>query len=196
MDLKIVPTLFILSFLIQVGYGEIRTYQPMQHVSQTAVPQVASSTPAVSNKDAQFKAKVEKMWGKLQAKYSNSNTDSIITVYIHTDDYQKDLNEGIRRTISATTVMAQPVPIQYYINDNGYGQDSMDVLLAMQDLGEQYEFNVDRDNDVAKAFNLERKSTIIYRDATGAIRLYSLAYEVDKLERQLKRQLEQAPKQP
>lgn len=186
--------IMLLSLVIPASYAGIRTYEGAEPSSTVNVQR---SEPSVElDKDVKFKANVEKMWKKVQAKYSNSNTDPIITLYIHTDDYKKDLNEGIRRTISATTVMAQPVPVQYYINDNGYGQDSMDVLLAMQDLGEQYEFNVDRDNDVAKAFNLERKSTIIYRDATGAIRLYSLAYEVDKLERQLKRQMEQAPKQP
>ncbi|MFZ2587289.1 MAG: hypothetical protein WAZ18_04125 [Alphaproteobacteria bacterium] len=188
-------SILVLNLLVAASASaEIRTFQPKSNVMNEN--HQVQEIPNQSTQDSKFRENIDKLWKKMAATYGGASTDPQITFYIHTDDYTKDMNNNMRRLISMTEVLTPSPQIQYYMNDNGYGRESPYFLAGLQDLGESYEFNVDRDNDVAVAFNLERKSMIIYRSPDGAIRLYSLAYEVDKLERQLKRQAEGAKVAP
>lgn len=54
------------------------------------------------------------------------------------------------------------------------------------------DFSIDNGNELALSYGIQNQSTIVYRDPTGAVRLYNLNNEVDKLQRQLARELQDA----
>lgn len=55
-----------------------------------------------------------------------------------------------------------------------------------------WNIRVDNSGELAKSYGIQNQSTIVYRDQTGAVRLYNLNYEVEKLQRQLAREMQDA----
>lgn len=67
------------------------------------------------------------------------------------------------------------------------GQE-LENVPGMPNLG----FALDYGNELAKGYGIQGQSTIVYRDPAGAVRLYNLGYEVEKLQRQLAREIQDA----
>lgn len=55
-----------------------------------------------------------------------------------------------------------------------------------------WNIRVDANGELARSYGIQNQSTIVYRDQTGAVRLYNLNYEVEKLQRQLAREMQAA----
>jgi hypothetical protein len=54
------------------------------------------------------------------------------------------------------------------------------------------EVSMDAGNERALSYGIQNQSTIVYRDPSGAVRLYNLNHEVEKLQRQLAREIQDA----
>jgi hypothetical protein len=175
--------------------GGIRLGTPAA-TSASSAPSVSPS-PTLAPKDLKFKQEVESNWNKIMNEFSGKPTAPGLTVFISANDYSAETVKQIRELRKMPELQQLGIQFELYIEEVSdqkglelFGKDleSGDGLLS-----DGLEIPVDDDNEKSKAYSVPSgQTTIVYRDATGAVRLYNLRLELDVLRRQLAREVKAA----
>lgn len=205
--MRLIPTLLALT-LATTGWAEIRVYQPantpapshetpaetsaVRQLDPATADAATTATRETSQKDATFRKQVEETWQNLMSHYGGDNTQAELIVYLHTDDYSSNQNDGIKRLLESEELQKLGLKPVFYMNNIGFSGVRPQLAQKISEVGEEIEIVMDQNDTIAETYGVGRQSVIIYRDPTGAVRLYNLPYEVDKLERQLARQISEA----
>lgn len=177
---------------VGVAQAGIRTYEQSassSHSSQEGMvePDVTAAVP--SQEEKEFGKKVTELWNKaIVQEIQKENASKDLVVYITVSDASDNILEQLEKLRESDIV--KNVGLSPYIIMEKVEPATLErVLSKVQNLERLRDVDVHTDTfgDWLTAYGITR-STVIYTDPTGAVRLYSLAYEVDKLERQLKRQ--------
>lgn len=178
-----------------VPRGGVRLNSPVLPIA--GVPAALPSSPTVAEKDLKFKQEVEGSWNKIMNEFSGKPAAPSLIVFISANDYSKEAVSKIRELRKLPELQKLAIPLEFYIEEvsdqKGMELFKDDLETGEGLLSEGLEIPVDDKNEKSKAYAVPSgQTTIVYRDATGAVRLYNLRLELDTLQRQLARELKAA----
>lgn len=205
---NITKTIICMAILPLAAQAEIRTYQPQTSSPSPAqpvmskpavgVPAAAAAQPAATP-DAASRRDIMARWNQeILDEQRRLHGDDSLVVYLYQNDIGQNVLDQVKHLQELPEV--RKLGLTPYFMESDVGADNVleyfkkNPQLETLDVDDVH---LDLDNDYARANGLTRTS-IVYRDPSGAIRIYGLVYEMDKLQRQLQRQIEtpQTPAQP
>jgi hypothetical protein len=175
--------------------------EPVQQAAPQAVPStpqiqgavpvsVTQSAPPITNTLIPGTlSDLDTRWKQLVRHQQRERAEPGLLVFVQPESFTPSIADEIRDLFADPQVKALDPAI--YMADRGPQGFNMVAAHALPEAevdAKALEFNQDTGNEMARAYGVpDGQPTIVYRDPSGAVRLYNLSYEVDKLQRQLAR---------